>query len=273
MSDDAATAAREAAVARFVALAFQAGPEGPPLDEAALEIAAAAAPLPDPRAAASAELDRLADGVEDLPGLVRRLYGEEGFAGDTVDYGDPRNSSLAQVLRRRRGIPVTLAVVAVAVGRRAGVLLHPVGMPGHFLVRPDGEDPSGRHLDPFTGRMVDLAGVEALFRASTGAGPGVPFGPEYLPVLDVESVLVRMLANLRAGHRRTGRLDELRWVLEMRLALGGVEAAEVLELAEARGRRAEYGPAARLLEAWAQRLPSDAARLRRTARSWRAHLN
>lgn len=269
MSEDP-TSVRDAAVARFVTLVAGDARSGVPLDTAALEIAAAADPGSDPRPEALTELDRLARGVDDLGDLVRRLYSDEGFTGDTENYGDPRNSSLAQVLRRRRGIPITLAVLAIEVGRRAGVALQPLGMPGHFLARPPG---SARHLDPFTGDLVDTAECEALFRASTGAGPAIRFGPEFLPVVSTKDVLVRMLANLRAAHRRAGQLGELRWVLEMRLALPGVSAVEVLELAEVRGRHAEYRAAGALLDTWAERLPDEAARLRRQARSWRAHLN
>lgn len=266
MTDDA----RSRAVARFVDLVASGEP---PLDAAALEIAVAAqgGPAePDPRPAALAELDRLAAGIGDVDALLTRLYAEEGFAGNTEEYYDPANSSLLELLRRRRGIPISLAVLVVEVGRRAGIAMEPVGMPGHFLVHPVG---SAWHIDPFTGELLDADECEARFRAATGAGPAVAFGPELLTPVTPALVLVRMLTNLRAIHRAAGRLRELGWVLEMRLALPGVTAAEVLELAEVRGRRAQFGEAGRLLDTWAGRLPGDAARLRRLARSWRAHLN
>lgn len=263
-------ARRETAVARFTELV---GEPEPALDETALEIAVAAEPTHGPEAIAAArgELDRLADGVVGFDGLRHRLYSERGFAGATEDYYDPRNSSLIQVLARRTGIPITLAVVCLEVGRRAGVALEPVGMPGHFLVRPVGTDV---HLDPFTGDLLDRAACEARFRASTGTGPEVPFDPaRMLAAIDHRAVLVRMLTNLRVIHRAHGRLIELRWLLTMRMALPGVRADEVLELAETSGRRAAFREAAALLEGWADDLPRDAARLRRHARSWRAHLN
>lgn len=263
---------RAAAVARFVSLVTGASAPGEGLtllEAGVLEIAAAADPEPDPRPRARAELDRLAGGVDGLDALVRRLWSQEGFAGDTENYGDARNSSLAQVLARRRGIPLTLGVLAVAVGRRAGVDLEPVGMPGHVVLRRA----DGGFLDPFTGRLLDAAGCEALFRAVTGADTGVRFDPSWLVPIDTTTVLVRMLANLRASHLAGGRLRELRWVLEMRLALPGVGAVEVAELAEVMGRRAEYRAAGSLLDDWADLLPGDAAALHRRARSWRAHLN
>jgi regulator of sirC expression with transglutaminase-like and TPR domain len=259
-------AARRAAVGRFAALVCGGSPD---LLEGALLIAEAADPRAD-TAAVRSELDRLAEGVGDLDGLVRRLYVDEGFAGDTEHYDDPRNSSIIEVLARRRGIPITLAVVCLEVGARAGVALEPIGMPGHFLVHPVG---SGSYLDPFTGELLDREGCETRFRQSTGAGPRVAFDDRLLAPVDVEAVLIRMLTNLRAIHRAHGRLAELRWVLEMRLALPDVDATVVLELAEVIGRRAAFRDAARLLERWAPGLPDDAARLHRLARAWRAHLN
>src|SRR5680860_971 len=110
------------------------------LDEAALLIAAHAYPALD----IGQQLDRLddladqADGTG-LDGLVRSLFGTQGFTGNTQDYYDPRNSYLNDVLDRRVGIPISLAVLAMSVGERVGVTLAGIGMPGHFLLR-SGDD-------------------------------------------------------------------------------------------------------------------------------------
>src|SRR3954464_13090403 len=63
------------------------------------------------------------------------LYEELGFSGNRDHYDDPRNSFLNEVLDRRLGIPISLAVVYLEIGRRAGVRLEGVNFPGHFLVR------------------------------------------------------------------------------------------------------------------------------------------
>jgi regulator of sirC expression with transglutaminase-like and TPR domain len=267
VEDDAARrAAVDDAVGRFLALVDGGEPE---LLDAVLEIARAADPAADVDGA-HAEIDRLAGGVRGLDDLVRRLYVEEGFHGDREDYYDPRNSSLTEVLARRTGIPITLAVLCLEVGRRAGVALEPVGMPGHFLVHPVG---SPLHLDPFTGELLTHDQCEARFREATGLSDEVPFDDALLAPIGTEAVLVRMLTNLRGIHRSRGNLAELGWVLRMRLGLPGVQASEVAELAEVRGRRAAFREAADLLDTWAEVLPRDAEALRRHARRWRAHLN
>src|SRR5437868_6754996 len=157
------------ALSRFAAAA--ALPESElDLAEMALLIGAAGDPGAEP-APRLAEIDRWAEGVEDLDGLLHRLFRELRFRGDARNYYDPENSFLHRVMARRLGIPITLSVLTIEVGRRAGIALDPVGMPGHFLVGIPGED---AWLDAFAGgELLDLAGCEAPFRASTGTGPEV----------------------------------------------------------------------------------------------------
>jgi regulator of sirC expression with transglutaminase-like and TPR domain len=256
------------AVARFAELV---GRPDPPLDEAALAIAAGADPRVDP-ALWLAELDRLAAGVRSLDGLLHRLFVERRFAGNTRDYGDPRNSLLDHVLRRRLGIPITLAVVAIEVGRRAGVALEGVGMPGHFLVRPPG---TPRHLDVFAGGAeLSMAECERLFRAASGAGRRVPFGPHLLPTIPTTAILTRMLLNLRGAYRARAQPHELEWVLRMRLVLPGADVTDIVELSEALGDQGRWLEGARLLEEQAEgEVSARAKRLRIAARGLRAHLN
>jgi regulator of sirC expression with transglutaminase-like and TPR domain len=256
------------AVQRFATLV---GKPDPPLDRATLALAAGADPTLDSDRWLR-ELDRLAAGVTSLDGLVHRLFVEEGFAGNEADYYDPRNSLLPAVLTRRLGIPITLAVVAIEVGRRSGIPLEGVGMPGHFLVRPVGTQV---HLDVFhSGAALGMAECEARFRAASGAGPDVPFGPHLLTAAPTRSILVRMLENLRGVFRARRQPADLEWVLRMRLALPGTGLADLLELASALGDQARWLEGARLLEEQVQGAsPARAQRLRTAARSLRANLN
>jgi regulator of sirC expression with transglutaminase-like and TPR domain len=247
------------------------GAPDPPLDRAALALAAGADPDLDITRWLR-ELDRLAAGVTSLDTLRQRLFVDEGFGGNVGDYADPRNSLLHHVLNRRLGIPITLAVVTMEVGRRAGVPIEGVGMPGHFLVRPTG---TTRYLDVFAGG-VEIGGArcEELFRRSTGAGPDVPFGPHLLTATPTRTILVRMLENLRGVYRARRRPADLEWVLRMRLLLPGVRLNDLLDLGTALGDQGRWSEGAKLLE---ERIPAASAahaeRLRTAAKSLRAHLN
>lgn len=253
------------AVGRFAELV---GRGDPPLDRAVLALAAGAEPGLDVDRWL-AELDRLAAGVHDLEGLRQRLFVAEGFAGNTAEYHDPRNSLLPHVLTRRLGIPISLAVVCMEVGRRAGVRIEGVGMPGHFLIRPAG---TGVLLDPFTGGAeLTVADCEARYRELGGTGP---FGPELLSATPTPAILARMLENLRATFRRLRRPAASEWVLRMRLCLPGAGLAELVELAQALGAQARWDEGARILEAQRDGVaPELAERLDTAARSLRAHLN
>ncbi len=218
---------RSAVYERFVA-ALARPPEAVPLDEAALCIAAHADPLVDVDAYL-ARLDDLAGEVRTptLDGLVRHLYASGRYLGNTDDYYDPRNSLLHEVLDRRLGIPITLAVLGMEVGRRIGVPLSGVGMPGHFLVR-DKVDPSV-FIDPFhAGRELDAAGCRALHRAM--AGPTAPWDPGYLEPIDRPAIVARILANLRVIYQRSNKVDSLRWAVKLRCAMPDATPADRQEL-------------------------------------------
>jgi regulator of sirC expression with transglutaminase-like and TPR domain len=253
------------AVRRFAELA---GQPDPPLDRAVLALAAGADPELDIEHWLS-ELDQLAAGVTDLGSLLHRLFVERGFTGNAGDYYDPRNSLLPHVLTRRTGIPITLAVVCMEVGRRAGVPIEGVGMPGHFLVRPVGTD---MLLDVFAGGAVlSLDAAEQRFRGLGGTGV---FGPHLLAATPTPAILVRMLENLRGAFRLLRRPAGTEWVLRMRLALPGAGLAEQMELAQALGSQAKWVEGARILETEAARAqPEMAERLELAARSLMANLN
>jgi regulator of sirC expression with transglutaminase-like and TPR domain len=255
---------------RFVA-AVQ-GPETAlALDEAALLVAAHAAPGLDVDEQRR-RLDGVADGVDDPSGaaVAALLFDRLGFRGNGQDYTDPRNSYLDQVLDRRLGIPISLAVLMMEVGRRAGVSFEGIGMPGHFLVRGDGV-----LRDPFRGgRALELAECEALFRSVQG--PSAWFSPALLTPVGPRAILARMLANLR--HSYTERRDPaaLAWVLRLRVAIPGVPPSELVDLARILAELGRFSEAARALDdlgATETLNPEEAARFRSRAAALRARLN
>lgn len=191
------------------------GPEESlPLDEAALLIAAHAHPGLDVDAQLG-RLDVLAGEVREptLDGLRRLLFRDLGFSGNDVDYYDPSNSYLDDVLDRRTGIPITLAVLMLEVGRRVGVPLWGVSMPGHFLVR-DKVDPEV-FVDPFArGLVLDRRGAKARFLQVQG--PGAVFDPSFLEPVGRLAIVSRMLANLEGVARQRADVGMLRWVRGLR---------------------------------------------------------
>jgi regulator of sirC expression with transglutaminase-like and TPR domain len=257
------------AVEHFIALLAGRGP-GPELDVGALAIAAGADPDLD-AGAWLRELDRLAQGVDSLETLIHRLFVEAAFAGNTTNYYDPRNSLLHQVLDRKLGIPISLSIVCLEVGRRAGVSLEGVSMPGHFLVRPLATD---HYLDAFDGGvLLDLPRCEALFRTANQAGPDVPFGRHLLTTAPRRAIFARLLENLRTVYRGLGRPADLEWVLRMRLALPGVGAQELVELGHTLGRQGRFLEGAKFLESQIAKWPQHAELLESSARGLRAQLN
>lgn len=123
------------------------------------------------------------------------LFREQGFRGNTNDYYDPRNSFLNDVLDRRMGIPITLSTVYMEVGRRLGVILHGVGMPGHFLVKYMGADEE-IVIDPFHGgAIVSPADCQRILDLVSGGK--LAFEPRFLSTVGTRQILARMLANLK----------------------------------------------------------------------------
>ncbi len=241
-----------------------------PLDEAALLIAAHARPDLDVDHELG-RLDALAAGcpVPTLEGVIRHLFDDLGFRGDTEDYANPANSYLHEVLTRRLGIPISLSVVTMEVGRRLGVPLVGIGMPGHFLVRHLGEPPV--FLDPFGGgRRLDESGCEAIFRRLGGTGP---WSARYVEPVGTVTILNRMLVNLQ-GTFLPRDLRSAAWVLELRLALPGLVPAERRDLARALGSLGRFQSAAAALDRLAETLPAaEADELRAEALALRARTN
>ncbi len=191
-----------------------------PLDEAALLIAAHADRSCDVEGNL-ALLDALAEEVQapELDALTRTLFGACGFVGDQVDYYDPRNSYLHDVLSRRRGIPITLSVVLIEVGRRAGVPLAGVGTPAHFLACTT--TGPRRWIDAFAGgRVLDRTELDDQF---SRLAPGVDLDPHLDPVPPAQ-VVARILANLIAIHRHRSDRAGLLWATRLRTLVPGATA-------------------------------------------------
>ena len=200
--------AREANRARFARLVARSEADID-LAEATLVIAADGRPRLDPGPAVAA-LDALADLVrirvdagDPVERLIARLhavlYRETGFRGPSAGAAaDPDLSRLDRVLERRRGLPISLAIVELEVAGRIGLHLHGVGLPGHFLVG----GPDGLLMDPADGgRRLTRDDCQALLRRAVGEGVLLHAG--MLRPVGRRQILARVLRNLRAAHLAT----------------------------------------------------------------------
>jgi regulator of sirC expression with transglutaminase-like and TPR domain len=191
-----------------------------PLTEAALSLAQDAYPDVDLQGTL-AEIDELvlrlkrrlpddADVREKVSTLNRFFFRELGFSSNLNDYYDPDNSHLNVVLKRRRGIPISLAVLYLEMGEQIGVAVKGVSFPGHFLMRvslPEGDV----MLDPTTGQSLSEAQmVDMLEPYITRSGESI--GSALRVLLQPASrreIVARMLRNLKAVYLQTERWQRL----------------------------------------------------------------
>lgn len=210
------------------------------LDEAALLLAAAGQSHPPAWVAGQLQrLDELADACPPgLDGLVTHLFGTEdgalGLAGDTDGYADPENSYLDRVLDRRLGLPITLSVLAIAIGRRTGVPLTGVGMPGHFLVRHEGHPKV--LLDCFDGgRRLTSGDCQQILERIAGV-PLPGFDLTWLDPTPARDIVLRMLTNLRQRALATADVALLGWVAPLRSSVPGVGDGDLRLLGQLRAK-------------------------------------
>lgn len=149
------------------------------------------------------------------------LFDDLGFWGNQEKYEDPRNSCLNEVLDRRTGIPITLAVVFIEVARRAGIRAEGVNFPGHFLVRcPDAGDRTGTGLivDPFH-RGAILTERDCRLLLKRHAGSEMAYGRSLLATATRMQVVVRMLLNLKRLYVHMRSFPQALETIELLLAL------------------------------------------------------
>lgn len=132
--------------------------------------------------------------------LCRYLFHDLGFSGNERDYYDPRNSYLNEVLDRRVGLPITLSIVTIAIGSRAGLQLAGVGLPGHFITKAV-EGSQEIYFDPFNGgRLLTVGDCEALVEEVLGCR--FEATADTLAAVPVGYIALRMLINLKGAYLR-----------------------------------------------------------------------
>jgi regulator of sirC expression with transglutaminase-like and TPR domain len=124
------------------------------------------------------------------------MFEEMGFAGNQLDYYDPRNSFLNHVIDRRTGIPITLSILYMETGRRAGLKAEGIGLPSHFIVRVfDSDSTEGTLVDPFHGATLSLEDCQD--RLDTIYEGRVLLTEEHLRPATKREILARVLTNLK----------------------------------------------------------------------------
>jgi len=161
-----------------------------------------------------------------LVALNRHLFDELGFRGNALEYYDPRNSYLNQVLERRVGVPITLSILYMEIGRRVGLRLQGVSFPGHFLVmlRVTGGQ---LVLDPFCGGETQS---ESELRARLaqvlpqGEADALPLS-QFLQAATPRQILARLLRNLKGIYLQSEEAQNMLEVMQ-RMVMVAPHAAE-----------------------------------------------
>lgn len=245
---------------------------GLPLTEAAVSLAQDAYPLLDVQGVL-AEIDghalRLqrripadAQPLHKLRLLNRFFFQEMGFAGNVNNYYDAANSYLHEVLRTRRGIPITLAVLYIEFASQIGLTARGVSFPGHFLVKlrmNTGDQRGEVIIDPFTGLSLsrdELIQRLAPYKRRQGlVGEfDAPLGL-FLQSASPRDVLARMLRNLKEIYRATRDWEHLLQVQKRLVALLPDDWEELRDRGLARAELQDCAQAAEDLETYLARVP------------------
>lgn len=212
------------------------------------------------------------------------LYDEQGFSGNRQRYDDPRNSFLNEVLDRRTGIPISLAVVYLEVARRAGLRVSGVNFPGHFLLRacsnrsgtrsagrgagegeapgpgargPELSDRSGEQfviIDPFHGgARLSEADCRELLRQHVG--DEAAFDGGLLEPASRHDIIVRMLVNLKRLYVRMRSFPQARFISDLLLAVDPSAYTELRDRGLLAYHLEDFAGALRDLEAYLRLLP------------------
>lgn len=198
--------------------------------------------------------------------LAEHVFTVLSFKGNEQAYYDPRNSLLDEVIGRRLGIPITLALVYCELARRAGVRARGISFPGHFLVRLDaaGDEKDPLVVDPFYGgQVLTRAALTGRLRRALGA-PAI-LSDAHLAPAESRAVLVRMALNLKHAYLAQGDVARALLALDRIVSLDSSLSAALLERASLAERLGALEAARADLRVFFERFPdhADAAQARK----------
>ena len=220
--------------------ALSSGEGCPPLGETALLLAALDRP--------SESVDPYQTHLEDLGNSLSRLsansaqtramaaaallHDQLGYTGDQDNYDDMTNANLMAVIDRRKGLPVALAILYIEAARRAGWPAWGLDIPGHFLIRLDGADPTDTEdqmiVDPFHGGVVVTPETLSKMLEAYGTRDDAP--EPYEPMPD-RAILLRLLNNIRGRALNAGEKDRGLEIMNRMLLVAPQDARLWLESA------------------------------------------
>jgi regulator of sirC expression with transglutaminase-like and TPR domain len=207
--------------------------------------------------AAAARTHRCSTGrlEERVASLNAFIYEELGFSGNREHYEDPRNSFLNEVIDRRLGIPISLAVIYLELGRRAGLRLEGVNFPGHFLVRAPGiEGADDVIIDPFhAGALLSEIDCRHLLRQQIG--DDAAFDRALLATATRQHIIVRMLVNLKRLYVRMRSFPQARFVSDLLLAVDPSAIGELRDRGLLAYHMEDFASALRDLEEYLRMMP------------------
>jgi regulator of sirC expression with transglutaminase-like and TPR domain len=191
--------------------------------------------------------------AEQIAQLNEFMFVERGFAGNSDNYYDPRNSYLNEVLDRRTGIPISLSVVYSEVAQRLDLPVYGVSFPGHFLVKHVGTPEI--IVDPFFG--VVITQQECAQRLHGIYGPRARFEPRLLHPAGPREILVRMLWNLKQVYVDTADFDRALACVDRILLLQPDEPRELRDRGILYQRLECYAAALRDFQRYLRLAPDD----------------
>jgi regulator of sirC expression with transglutaminase-like and TPR domain len=192
--------------------------------------------------------------------LSEYLFHEQRFTGNEQRYEDPRNSFLNEVLDRRTGIPITLALVYMEVARRAGLHVEGINFPGHFLIRCPAprrtlDDGGDLIIDAFHGgALLSEDACRELLRRH--AGDDTERDIRRFRHATKQQIVVRMLLNLKRAYVHMHSFPQARDVTDLLLAVNPSGVSELRDRGLLAYNMNDFSLALRDLQAYLKLVPA-----------------
>jgi regulator of sirC expression with transglutaminase-like and TPR domain len=190
-----------------------------------------------------------------LAHLHEFLFEEEGFAGNHEEYYIPSNSLISEVLRTKKGLPITLSLIYKLICDKLGIPCEGVGLPGHFIVAVQ-LDGKTMYVDPFFEGVV-LSPADAQMRMLETIGEDAEWTDDYLQPISHQQWITRMLQNLLHVYASMSEFSQLAAILELEIAIWPEQPRLQKDLAQVLARLGMSQPASAWLSSYLRANPND----------------